>query len=398
MTTPIYNETACSNASCHAHPKSVKVVGVLDLALRLDPVDQQARMMTVRTILTTAVMALIGALFIIFSTRHFVATPIRELIQGITSVTATDLDRPIEIGHRSRELEELVDSFNVMRERLKSTVADLNALTQNLESKVAERTSQLKLAHQKLVHTDRLASLGQLAAIVAHEINNPIAGVLNLSMLLQRILANGEIPPGRAEEVRKYLGQISTETARVGRIVSDLLAFSRRSKPQHAPADLNRLVRTTIGLVDHKLKMIEAQPVLELQADLPPIKCDASQIQQVILNLILNAAEAMQTKGGGTVTVSTRLVDGSIELRVQDTGEGIAPENLPKIFDPFFTTKPEGKGVGLGLAVLYGIIKAHEGEVEVTSKKDAGTTFIVTLPLQPGASNAATGAFEGHAA
>jgi two-component system NtrC family sensor kinase len=268
--------------------------------------------------------------------------------------------------------------------------------------------------------------LGQLAAIVAHEINNPIAGVLNLSMLLQRILANGEIPPGRAEEVRKYLGQISTETARVGRIVSDLLAFSRRSKPQHAPADLNRLVRTTIGLVDHKLKMIEAQPVLELQADLPPIKCDASQIQQVILNLILNAAEAMQTKGGGTVTVSTRLVDGSVELRVQDTGEGIAPENLPKIFDPFFTTKPEGKGVGLGLAVLYGIIKAHEGEVEVTSKKDAGTTFIVTLPLQPGppgndgspltstsekggfapaprrpakgSSNAATGAFEGHAA
>jgi two-component system NtrC family sensor kinase len=112
----------------------------------------------------------------------------------------------------------------------------------------------------------------------------------------------------------------------------------------------------------------------------------------------LNAAEAMQSKGGGTVTVSTRLVDSSVELRVQDTGEGIAPENLPKIFDPFFTTKPEGKGVGLGLAVLYGIIKAHEGEVEVTSQKDAGTTFVITLPLQPGSSGTATGVFEGHAA
>ena len=197
-------------------------------------------------------------------------------------------------------------------------------------------------------------------------------------------MANGNYPPGREPEFRKYLGLISTETARVGRIVSDLLAFSRRSKPQRASADLNKLVRTTMGLVDHKLKLISAEVVLDLEETLPLVECDSSQIQQVILNLVLNGAQAMQPRGGGRLTIRTRLVpqEGIVELAVQDTGEGIAPENLSKIFDPFFTTKAEGKGVGLGLAVLYGIVKAHDGEVEVVSNRNEGTTFTVSLPLK----------------
>jgi signal transduction histidine kinase len=297
-----------------------------------------------------------------------------------------DLDRPIKIDNQrsSQELDELVDSFNRMRERLKLAVAELNDMQQTLEDKVDERTQQLKAAQRKLVQSDRLATLGQLAASVAHEINNPVSGVLNLSMLLERLMASGAYPPGREAEFRKYLGLISTETARVGRIVSDLLAFSRRSKPQRAPADLNKLVRTTIGLADHKLRLISAEVVLDLQDSLPLVECDSSQIQQVILNLVLNGAQAMQPRGGGKLTIRTRLIsqEESAELIVQDTGEGIAPENLAKIFDPFFTTKPEGKGVGLGLAVLYGIVKAHEGEVEVVSKRNEGTTFTVTLPLK----------------
>jgi two-component system NtrC family sensor kinase len=398
MITPIYNEPACSNAACHAHPKKIKVLGVLDLALRLDPVEHQARTMTIETVITAAAEVLIGAAFVILFTRRFVGTPIRELIVGTRTVSAMKLDQPIAIVHRSRELDELVEAFNVMRERLRGAVNDLNTLTQTLETKVAERTEQLKAAHQKLLQTDRLASLGQLAASVAHEINNPISGVLNLSTLLERILSTGEVPPGRSPEVRKYLGQISCETARVGRIVSDLLAFSRRSKPQQVQADLNKLVRNTVGLVGHKLKLIDAEAIMDLQDDLPPVKCDPSQIQQVILNLVLNAAEAMQSKGGGKVTVTTRAQPASagVELRIQDTGEGIAPENLARIFDPFFTTKPEGKGVGLGLAVLYGIVRAHEGEVEVSSQRNVGTVFTVTLPLRPVGSGG--GEIQGNAA
>jgi two-component system NtrC family sensor kinase len=384
MVTPIYNEPSCSNASCHAHRASTKVLGVVDVALRLDPVQKQTNTITLQTIIWTMLEVGIGAAFVILFTRRFVATPIQQLIEGTKAVSAMELDQPIEIQQRSQELDELVDSFNRMRERLKLAVAELNDMQQTLETKVEDRTRQLQAAQRKLIQSDRLASLGQLAASVAHEINNPVSGVLNLSMLLERLMAKGEYPPGREAEFRKYLGLISTETARVGRIVSDLLSFSRRSKPQRAPADLNKLVRTTLGLTDHKLKMINAETVLELQDNLPQIECDSSQIQQVILNLVLNGAQAMQPGGGGRLTIRTSLLpDGKdVELSVQDTGEGIAPENLAKIFDPFFTTKADGKGVGLGLAVLYGIVKAHDGEVEVVSKKNQGTTFTVTLPLK----------------
>jgi len=388
MVTPIYNEPSCSNASCHAHRASTKVLGVVDVALRLDPVQQQTRDITLQTIGWTLLEVGIGAAFVILFTRRFVATPIRQLIQGTKDVSAMELDQHIEITRRSQELDELVDSFNRMRERLKLAVAELNEMQQTLESKVEERTEQLQAAQRKLIQSDRLASLGQLAASVAHEINNPVSGVLNLSMLLERLMAAGQFPAGREAEFRKYLGLISAETARVGRIVSDLLAFSRRSKPQRAPADLNKLVRTTLGLADHKLKMINAEIVLDLQENLPPVECDSSQIQQVILNLILNGAQAMQARGGGKLTIRTAAHADEVELHVSDTGEGIAPENLSKIFDPFFTTKADGKGVGLGLAVLYGIVKAHDGEVEVASKRNEGTTFTVTLPLKSSKSDA----------
>jgi two-component system, NtrC family, sensor kinase len=383
MVAPIYNEPSCSNASCHAHHSQTKVLGVVDVALRLDPVQKQTRAITLQTTIWTALEVAIGAAFVILFTKRFVASPIQQLIGGTKAVSAMDLDQPIKITRRSQEIDELVDSFNKMRERLKVAVAELNEMQQTLEIKVDERTRQLQVAQRKLIQSDRLATLGQLAASVAHEINNPVSGVLNLSMLLERLMAKGEFPPGREAEFRKYLGMISAETARVGRIVSDLLAFSRRSKPQRAPADLNKLVRTTLGLADHKLKLISAEVVLELQDNLPLVECDSSQIQQVILNLVLNGAQAMQPQGGGKLTIRTReLADETVELCVQDTGEGIAPENLSKIFDPFFTTKPEGKGVGLGLAVLYGIVKAHEGEVEVASQRNEGTTFTVTLPLK----------------
>ncbi len=399
MVTPIYNEPSCSNASCHAHQESTKVLGVVDVALQLDPVQKQTRAMTLQAVLSTAVIVTIGAAFVILFTRRFVASPIQELIQGTKTVSAMELDRPIEITRRSQELDELVTSFNLMRERLKLAVTELNEMQQTLENKVAERTQQLQAAQSKLIQSDRLASLGQLAASVAHEINNPVSGVLNLSTLLERLMANGEYPPGREAEFLKYLGLISTETARVGRIVSNLLAFARRFKPQRAPADLNKLVRTTLGLAEHKLKLINAEIVLELQDSLPPVECDSSQIQQVILNLVLNGAEAMQSRGGGKLTIRTRLLaDGNnVELCVQDTGEGIAPENLPKVFDPFFTTKANGKGVGLGLAVLYGIVKAHEGEIEVTSQRNEGTTFAVTLPLKTRTSATEPGEVQVHA-
>jgi two-component system, NtrC family, sensor kinase len=385
MVTPIYNEKSCSEAECHAHPAGMKVLGVLDLSLNLESVDREVDSMKYRVLLVTAVEITLISVFIIFFTRRFLAHPIARLIDGFKAVSQMELDKPLGIVDRSEELDELARSFNIMRDRLRAALAEINQFTQNLETKVEERTQQLKAAQKKLLQSDRLASLGQLSASVAHEINNPVSGVLNLSMLMQRMLKEDGIPPNRIEEFRKYLSQVTGETARVGRIVSDLLAFSRRGTPQRAPADLNKIVRMTLSLVQHKMKLSNVAVEASLAEDLPAASCDASQMQQVVLNLVLNAAEATQAKSERRVRVETARGEGNVSLVVSDNGEGIPPENLSKIFDPFFTTKSEGKGVGLGLAVSYGIIQAHGGEIEVKSVVGEGTVFTVSLPIEPAA-------------
>jgi two-component system NtrC family sensor kinase len=393
MLTPIYNERSCSEAECHAHPAGVKVLGVLDLSLNLESVDREVRGMKGRVLVVTAVEITLISIFIIFFTRRFLSRPIEKLIEGTKAVSQMELEQPLNIVGSSEELDELARSFDVMRERLRTAVAEINQFTQKLESKVEERTEQLKAAQKKLVQSDRLASLGQLSASVAHEINNPVSGVLNLAMLMQRMLKDDGVPPERLPEFRKYLGQVIGETSRVGRIVSDLLAFSRRGKPQRAPADLNKIVRMTLSLVQHKLKLSNVEVEATMREDLPLVPCDASQIQQVVLNLVLNAAEATQNKAvdkrQARVTIATRAADGMVHLVVADNGEGIRPDNLARIFDPFFTTKSDGKGVGLGLAVSYGIIQAHGGDIEVRSKVGEGSTFEVTLPLEQPSATAA---------
>jgi len=386
MMTPIYNERSCSEAACHAHPAGERVLGVLDVALTLESVDREVDGMSLRVLVVTGVEIGLISLFIILFTRRFLSRPIEALVEGTKAVSQMELDRPLEIVGSSQELDELASSFEVMRERLRTALGEINQFTAKLESKVEERTEQLKAAQKKLVQSDRLASLGQLSASVAHEINNPVSGVLNLSMLMQRMLTDDGVPPGRLVEFRRYLSQVINETSRVGHIVSDLLAFSRRGKPQRAPADLNKIVRMTLSLVQHKLKLSNVEVETDLREGLPPVLCDQSQIQQVVLNLVLNAAEATQSKGvdkrQGRVSIATYMNDGMEILTVADNGEGIPPENLARIFDPFFTTKSEGKGVGLGLAVSYGIIQAHGGDIEVKSAAGAGATFTVSLPLE----------------
>jgi two-component system NtrC family sensor kinase len=309
-----------------------------------------------------------------------VTRPIRRLVEANAALGRMDLELPVEI-RSSRELWELARSFNAMRDRLGEAMAEIRRASEELEVKVQERTEQLRQAHQRLLQADRLASLGQLAASVAHEINNPLSGVLNYSALMSRILREDGVPADRVAEFRAYLERVSEQTARAGRIVSDLLSFSRRSKPQRAPADLGAIVRGTVSLVSHKLRLSGVEAELRLDSDLPPLACDTSQIQQVVLNLVMNAAEA--ARGQGRIVVATRRSsDGqSLLLEVADDGEGIAPEALHRIFDPFFTTKEDGKSLGLGLAVVYGIVEAHGGTIDVRSAVGEGTTFTVKLPL-----------------
>lgn len=381
MVTPIYNEPACSDAACHAHPPSVNVLGVLDVAFGLEQVDQEIAGIELRGALVTVTHISLIGLFIILFTRYFVGKPIKELIEGTRAVSAMQLDRPIREMSGS-EIGELAHSFNLMRDRLKEAMDEVNQFTQSLESKVEERTRELQLVHQKLEQSDRLASLGRLSASVAHEINNPLSGVLNLATVMERVVTDDGIPHHRVNEFRGYLGMVIRETRRIAGIVSDLLLFSRGSRPAPRSADLNQLVLATLSLVDHKLHQLGVEVRFDQGEDLPHLLCDETQIRQVVLNLVLNAAEATQSRPHGRVTIRTRtdLDRSTVVLEVCDNGEGISPDHLSRIFEPFFTTKDEGKGVGLGLAVVYGIIQGHGGEIEVSSIYGEGATFIVTLP------------------
>jgi len=385
MVTPIYNESSCSEADCHAHPKDITVLGVLDISLDLAPMDNEMKSVRQRVVLATIGLVLIVGIFVgVFATR-FVDRPIQRLIEGTRAVSEMDLDTQINVPAVG-QLNELAQSFETMRVRLRHALAELNEFAQQLETKIKERTEQLDAANRKLVQSDRLASLGQLAATVAHEINNPIAGILTLSMLVQRILKEDGIPTDRVLEVRQYLTQIANETSRVGRIVTDLLAFSRRSKPQRMDADLNAIIRSTLSILSHKLKLMNVTLDERLAEKLPPIKCDVSQMQQVLINLVMNGAEAMQSKGGGPIIIGTQFIEreNTVILEITDKGDGISADNLTKIFDPFFTTKGEGKGVGLGLSVIYGIVDDHKGDIDVKSEVGKGTTFLVRLPFGNG--------------
>jgi two-component system NtrC family sensor kinase len=384
MITPIYNEPSCSTAACHAHPARQNVLGVLDVALDLGPTDRLIAAARRRVVVTIAIEVALISAFLVAFIGFFVTRPIHRLMEANVALGRMDLEHPIEITS-SRELWSLAASFNLMRDRLREALGEINRAAQDLEAKVAERTAQLQQAQRRLLKADRLASLGQLAASVAHEINNPLSGVLNFSALMGRILKDDGIPRERVPEFRGYLDRVTEQTARAGRIVSDLLAFSRRSKPQRAPSDLNAIVRSTVGLVSHKLKLLSVEAALELDETLPPLSCDASQVQQVVLNLVMNGAEATRPHGSGRVSVVTRRSDDgeSALLEVADDGEGIPKEALERIFEPFFTTKDDGKGVGLGLAVVYGIVESHGGRIEVRTAGGRGTTFEVTLPLAP---------------
>jgi len=258
-------------------------------------------------------------------------------------------------------------------------------ITQRLERMVEERTHQLKETHAKLLHQDKMASLGKLAASVVHEINNPISGILNLIMLIKRIIDEGSVNRQELERFSRYLDLMETETRRTSRIVSNLLSFSRQSKMDLKPVDLNRLLERTLFLNTNHLKIAGVKVQKRLDPALPMITGSEDQLQQVFMNLISNATEAISMNRGGVLTVETAHSpqEGMVSVTFKDTGAGISRENISRLFEPFFTTKKKGKGVGLGLSVAYGIIKEHAGAIQVQSEEGNGTTFRVELPVEP---------------
>ena len=258
-------------------------------------------------------------------------------------------------------------------------------LTRRLEKMVEDRTRELKETHFKLLHQDKMASLGKLSASVVHEINNPISGILSLVMLMNRIMEGGRLQQKDMEQFSQYLRLMETETRRISRIVSNLLAFSRQSKMEFARVQLNQLIEKTLFLNANLLKLHAVKIEEHLAPDLPDFTGSEDRLQQVFMNLVSNAAEAMEAVPGDRVL---RIETGQVREKdcvaavFADTGVGIPRENLSKLFEPFFSTKKKGKGVGLGLSLAYGIIQEHGGSIYVQSEEGRGTTFTVELPLK----------------
>jgi len=251
------------------------------------------------------------------------------------------------------------------------------ALYENLKKAYQE----LKEAQEQVIAQEKLASLGKLSATIAHEINNPLAAVLTYNRLMIKQNRTGRLTPEREDDIAKYLSIMASETARCGEIVKNLLAFSRQSKINIENRNIEEIVDRTLTLLSHDLGMKGVKVVKHINADLPEVQCDFKQIQQALLNVVGNASEAMA--GGGVLTMAAKHSTGgrTMEIKISDTGCGIQKKHLKNIFEPFFTTKEEGKGVGLGLSVVYGIVTRHRGTIEVESEPGEGTTFTIHLPL-----------------
>jgi len=375
--TPIENQAACSNAACHAHPASTQILGVLDTNLSLAKVDeglaQERREMLALMAVTLISVVLLSGLFVWIVVHN----PLRELEAGTERIAKGDLGYQIPVRSND-EVGDVAQSFNDMSSRLQVAQAEIKAWAHTLEERVEDKTRELKQAHQRMLQVEKMATIGKMAAVVAHEINNPLSGILTYSRLIKRWIQNNAASAPRNQEMQGSLDLIAGESKRCGELVKNLLSFSRVSPMNLEWCDLNQVIDRCIQLVDHKMEMAGIQANLELGADLPMAHCDPAQIEQVVLAMVINAIDAMPQ--GGNLWISTRLNGPGIELVIRDDGIGIPEEHMAHIFEPFYTTKESG-GSGLGLAISQNIVERHGGRIDMDSVVGKGTTFKITLPL-----------------
>lgn len=381
----IENRPECARGGCHVAPARQSILGVLDVRMSLAAQDARLASARRRAIIGALVVALLAGLVSAVFIGRMVRRPVQRLIRGTRRVAAGDLNGEIPIEGRS-EMAELAHAFNEMTRDLRAARREVTEWSGRLETRLQERTDELTRAQREVTHMEKTASLGRLAATVAHELNNPLGGILNYAKLTSRTLRESDLEAGVRAEADRYLAVIQKEADRCGGIVRNLLTFARRSGSPMGPHSLRPIVERALMLVRHHLEMaqvrVEAPPFLEDDT----LICDADQIHQALVALFVNAVEAMPH--GGQLRLGLSGTPEQIHLSIGDTGVGIPPEVREHIFEPFFSTKERQEGVGLGLAVVHGIVQRHGGRIEVESEVGHGTTFHLVLPRRPsGAGN-----------
>ncbi|MBK5204258.1 MAG: HAMP domain-containing protein [Polaromonas sp.] len=379
----IRNEPSCSSSSCHEHPASQSVLGIVDIAYSLDEIDQKTKTHTINLIGISLGFILLVSVSVGVLLQRLIYLPLKDLESGAKKIASGSLDQDIPV-RSDDEFGRVAGSFNQMTAALHESRLEMQELVQTLELKVAERTHELLAAKAEVAQGEKLASIGVLASGIAHELNSPLTGVLTFTSLMRKKTADGS-------EDAADLDLVIRETKRCASIIRRLLDFAREKVPEKGFFSLNQVIEDTVRFVERSASLQQIEITTNLDPELPQVWGDADLLKQVIMNLLVNAEQAIGSHGNIIVESRPYIAAGlpkpgvkpfsMVEIAVTDTGCGIPEANLQRIFDPFFTSKEVGKGTGLGLSVSYGIVKAHGGKINVESVVGAGTTFRVYLPV-----------------
>jgi two-component system NtrC family sensor kinase len=328
-----------------------------------------------------ALMTILLVLFLIFFTRKKIKDPLNALIKASVAVARGDKSTRLVISpNQLSDMTMVSKAFNNMLDNLQKATNELQNWSQQLEYKVQKKSEELGQAHSELINIERIASLGKLSLSVAHEINNPLSGILVYTKLVYKQLNIQELDPIKKESMLKHLKLIENETKRCGDIVKGLLDFSRKNQDGFEPKHLHEILHDIVELMAHPMKIANINFLSDFSANPEIIFCSPNQIKQACVAILVNASEAVSENG--EVLIRTYNPDNEhVRIDISDDGTGIPEQDIPHIFEPFFSTKEDASGIGLGLAIVHGIIQNHKGRIDVISERGKGTTISITLPL-----------------